>query len=151
VRTLCATTQEWLDEEGGASDTKTFKAKQAAISKMAEPVFSRFAELTKRPEAVASASKLLADVRVTVARWNETHPQITETEKEAFLVVVDKAEEWIKNSTAAQDEKKPHEEPAFHSKEVKPQMDAVAAKMQVLVKKPKPKPVPIKEVRQSAQ
>lgn len=149
VRALCSTTQEWLDEEGGAADTKTFKAKQSAISKMAEPVFSRYSELKKRPEAVASATKLLTDVRVTVARWNETHPQITEAEKEAFLVIVDKAEEWIKNSTAAQDEKKSHEEPAFHSKEVKPQMDAVAAKMQVLVKKPKPKPVPVKEVNET--
>ena len=147
VTVLCSSTQEWLDEESTSADMKTFKAKQAAISKIAEPIFSRLSELTKRPAEIKAAMKDLADVRVAVSRWNETHPQITTNETDAFMLVVDKADEWIKTSVAAQEEKKPHEEPAFHSKEIKPQTDAVAIKMQVLLKKPKPKPVLVKEVR----
>jgi hypoxia up-regulated 1 len=151
VEELCSAASLWLEDESANAGVKDFKAKQATVSKPAEAIFSRFSETTKRPEAVKKAQTLLAAARKAVDGWNETHPQITDAEKETFLAAVTVAEEWITSNEEKQAATKPHEEPAFHSKEIKPITDGVAAKMQALLKKPKPKPVPVaKEVRASS-
>lgn len=150
IEKLCSTASEWLEEDGHKAELSDFKAKLKDISDAAEMVFSRYSELKKRPAAVKQAMDLLVSARAAVNIWNETHPQITEEEKEKFLEAVTAAEMWMEKSTTSQEAKKPHEQPAFHSKEVKPITDAVALKMQTLLKKPKPKPAPIaKEVRSS--
>lgn len=149
VEKICSETSEWLDEDGAKPETSVadFKAKQAAVFKAAEPIFSRRSELKKRPEAVKQSTELLSSVRAAVSMWNETHPQITTNETATFLEAVAAAESWIAKNVEAQSAKQPHEEPAFHSKDLKPFMDGVAEKMQRLVKKPKPKPIPsVKEV-----
>jgi len=41
-----------------------------------EPLYFRLDESTKRPEAVAMAEKRLKDIKLLVAKWETTLPQV---------------------------------------------------------------------------
>jgi len=138
---LCNTTEEWLYDEGRSADMAAYKAKQKEITKIAEPIFFRFAELTARPAAVKQATKDLTEVRTKVGGWAESKPHITDVEKEKLLEAVTAAEAWIAEKEAAQALVKAHEAPVFESADVPQQLKAVGVQYEKLLKKPKPAPV----------
>lgn len=133
---------EWLDETGSNTDTQVYKDRLAVVEKKANAIYTRLAELTTRPAEVAKARTKLEKYKKTVSTWNETMPQITEDEKTKLLDLVGKAESWLDEMVEVQSQRKPHEDLAFLSSEIKPALKSATNLFDKLLKK-KPLPPPV--------
>jgi hypothetical protein len=76
LSTLVAASVEWLDDEGYDVETPEYKGKLAEVEGLVEPLYFRLEEAAKRPEAVAMAEKRLKDIRLLVAKWETSLPQV---------------------------------------------------------------------------
>jgi hypoxia up-regulated 1 len=76
IVTMSNEAEEWLYEDGRNADVTEYTAKQGAIRKKAEAIFTRYSELKERPEAVKKALAALEDVRGKVATWADKMPQV---------------------------------------------------------------------------
>jgi DNA repair ATPase RecN len=76
VTTLVAASVDWLDDEGYDVATEVYKTKLGEVEGLVEPLYFRLDESTKRPEAVAMAEKRLKDIKLLVAKWETTLPQV---------------------------------------------------------------------------
>lgn len=141
VLELCSQTDEWLYEEGAKGDIATFKTKQSQISKLAEPIFLRFSELTARPAAVEKARKAITEVRIKVAEWDTKMPHISEEEKSKLLDTVAKVESWLDEKEEKQKSLPDTVEAAFMAEDVPAQLKTLGLQFEKLLKKPKPAPV----------
>merc|ERR1712205_157500 len=97
-------------------------------------------EFVSRPKAVEAAEKRLVDIRALMKKWETTMPQVTADERASVIVLVDKAEAWIKEKKDEQEKLARHEPPAFLSKNVDTQLKPVATLVTKLGRKPKPAP-----------
>lgn len=140
---LVASSLEWLDDDGYDAVTDVYVSKKADVEDLAEPLFFRLAESTSRPEAVTQAVKRLSDIRLLMAKWVDTLPQVTEEERGDVIALVEKAEAWVDDKVAAQKEVAGHEAPKFTAAEVQAQLKATANLVTRLSRKPKPKPKPV--------
>lgn len=140
VMDLANAAEEWLYDDGRDQTVAVYAKKQAEVKAAAEAIFRRFSEVKARKEAVAAASKSLSEVRKQVGSWAEKMPHISDEEKDALLALVQVAEQWIADKTAAQDKASPFDKPVFDSLEVTPQLKPVAAMVEKLMRKPKPAP-----------
>ena len=140
VMDLAQAANDWLDDEGMNSDVATYKAKQTTIKIPAEAIFKRISELTDRPAVVIKAREQLTGVKIAVAKWSETMPQVTDEEKSKLIELVDKAVTWLDEKEELQKAKTSFEAAAFDSADVMPQLKMVGITFEKLLKKPKPPP-----------
>lgn len=131
----------WLDEDGFDAATKVYKEKKADVAKLYDPLAFRLEEAEARPAAVAAAKKRVKDIRLLVAKWEKTLPQVTEEERGEVLALCDKAEAWVEEKEAAQAAHASSEAPLFTSAEVGAILKPTAALVTKLSRKPAPKPV----------
>lgn len=115
-----------------------YKAKETEIKVKAVAIFNRFAELTKRPEAVKKARTVLADTKAAVEAMVEKMPHVTEEERKKVLDLVEKAQEWLTEKETAQAAASPTEPPVFESSEIPAQLRPITLAVEKLMKKPKP-------------
>lgn len=93
---------EWIDMEGAKGEVSQFKAKQASLKDLAEPIFRRYSELSARPTAVSKAREQLAGVKIMIEKWTDTMPHITDEEKGKLRSEVDKVVAWLDDKETAQ-------------------------------------------------
>ena len=55
-----------------------YKTKQTDVMDLSAPLFFRLEENSARPAAVKMATKRLKDIRLLVAKWEESMPQVKE-------------------------------------------------------------------------
>lgn len=140
ARQLAMDAEEWLDGDGYGADLTTMKAKFAEISEPFEKILLRVSEMKDRPAAIEALQKKLTDVEQLMVKWETSMPQITEEERSNVLEKVEDIRKWISENEEAQAAKKPHEEPAFLSKDVPQQSLPLETLVLRLSRKPKPKP-----------
>jgi hypoxia up-regulated 1 len=99
---LATSLEDWLYEDGGKASINDFKNKHASLRAMAEVILKRVSELKDRPEAIAKAKKILADVEASMLTWEEKFPQITSDEKDKMAELIKKVNDWIQDKEAAQ-------------------------------------------------
>eukprot|EP00614_Pseudopedinella_elastica_P026670 CAMPEP_0172615954 /NCGR_PEP_ID=MMETSP1068-20121228/62611_1 /TAXON_ID=35684 /ORGANISM="Pseudopedinella elastica, Strain CCMP716" /LENGTH=966 /DNA_ID=CAMNT_0013421253 /DNA_START=59 /DNA_END=2959 /DNA_ORIENTATION=+ len=134
---------DWLDDEGFDQEAAVYKTKQTDVMDLSAPLFFRLEENSARPAAVKMATKRLKDIRLLVAKWEESMPQVTEEERGEVLALVAKAEAWLDEKVALQAEVPGHEAPKFTANEVSAQLKPTANLVTKLSRKPKPKPKPV--------
>ena len=133
--------EDWLYEaEAKEADVSVFKSKHKELRKLAEPIFDRHVESTKRPEAVETARKTIATVRSKMAEWPEKRPWVNETEIAKVEGLLSVAEKWLDEKEVEQSTIEPSEEAVFRSEDVPKQLSVVAREFEKLLKKPKPAP-----------
>jgi hypoxia up-regulated 1 len=145
IQKLVSTAEHWLEEEGYHADLATTEDKYAELAGPFEKIMLRISESTARPEAIESLRKKLTDVEGLMVKWEESKPQVTKEERDNVLAEIEKVRKWIEDMEKAQKKKKPHEEPAFLSKDVIPQLKPIKQLVEKLNRKPKPKPEPKNE------
>mmetsp|Transcript_41657 Transcript_41657/g.53737 ORF Transcript_41657/g.53737 Transcript_41657/m.53737 type:complete len:149 (+) Transcript_41657:1576-2022(+) len=91
-------------------------------------------------QKVEMAQKRLKDIRLLVEKWVESMPQVTESERADVIALVEKAETWLEEKVALQEDAPLHEPPFFTSTEVAQSLKATANLVTRLSRKPKPKP-----------
>lgn len=145
VRKLAEAAEDWLYEDGYSADLATMEDKYAELSVPFEKIMLRISEKTARPNAIEALKTKLTEIEALMAKWEESKPQVTEEERTSVLDKVEEARKWIDDMEKKQSKKKPHEEPAFLSEEVAPQLKPIQAIVVKLNRKPKPKPEKKKE------
>lgn len=140
---MTATVLEWLDDDGYDAKTELYHEKKASVQELADPLFFRHTELSARPETVAMARKRVKDIKLLVAKWVDSMPQVTEEEREEVLASCEKVATWLDEKEEAQAKAEPHEAPVFTSTEVNAQLKPTANLVTRLSRKPKPKPPPV--------
>lgn len=145
IQKFVGTAEHWLEEEGYHADLATTEDKYAELAGPFEKIMLRISESTARPEAIESLGKKLTDVEGLMVKWEESKPQVTKEERDSVLAEVENVRKWIEDMEKAQAKKKPHEEPAFLSKDVIPQLKPIKQLVEKLNRKPKPKPEPKNE------
>ena len=140
VRKLAEDAEEWLYEDGYNADLATMEDKYAELSVPFEKILLRISEATDRPAAIEALGKKLTEIEALMEKWVEAKPQVTDEERKEVLDKVKIAREWIAGKEKVQSKKKPHEDPAFLSKEVPLQLKPIETLLVRLNRKPKPKP-----------
>lgn len=150
VSNLASKAEDWMYEDGYSADLTTMEAKFLELSEPFEKILLRVSESTARPEAVAELEKKLLDVEELMKKWETTKPHVTEDERKEVLDKVGAAKEWLKDANKKQSKKKDHDDAAFLSEEVAPQLRPIESLVVRLSKKPKPKPEKKKEDEKQA-
>ena len=88
VTTLVAASVDWLDDEGYDVATEVYKTKHGEVEGLVEPLYFRLDEAIKRPEAVAMAEKRLKDIKLLVAKWETTLPQVVESVEVVTHIII---------------------------------------------------------------
>ena len=140
VSKLASEAETWLDDEGYKADLATTEDKYAELSAPFEKIVLRMDESIARPETMERLRKSLTDVEAMVATWVDEKPQITEEERAEVLKQVEEVRKWADEKEKKQSKKKPHEDPAFLSSDIPPQVLPIRQKVKFLNKRPKPKP-----------
>ncbi|TFJ83042.1 hypothetical protein NSK_005667 [Nannochloropsis salina CCMP1776] len=137
-------TDDWMYDEGRDVEASVYKERTTQVRALAVPIFLRQAEGPggARAAALEAAVKNVAEVRALVKRWNVTMPWLTEEEKESLLSEATVVETWLQEKEAAQAAKEGHEEPAFLSIDVAPQLKKMKDIARRLGRKPAPPPPP---------
>merc|ERR1711871_1263418 len=143
--------EDWLYEaEAKTADVTVFKGKHKDLRRLAEPIFDRHVESSKRPEAVASARKTIASVRNKMAEWPEKRPWVNETEIAKVEGLLSVAEKWLDDKEVEQEAMEGSEDPVFRSEDVPKQLSVVAREFERLLKKPKPAPPKVEKSNSTA-
>merc|ERR1711916_426474 len=143
--------EDWLYEaEAKTADVSVFKGKHKELRRLAEPIFDRHVESTKRPEAVETARKTIATVRSKMAEWPEKRPWINETEIAKVEGLLGVAEKWLDEKEVEQNGIEPSAEAVFRSEDVPKQLSVVAREFEKLLKKPKPVPPKVDKTNSTA-
>ncbi|CAM9761396.1 unnamed protein product [Chrysoparadoxa australica] len=132
--------EDWLYDDGYDEEASVYKAKRAELAALNDPIMLRIEELESRPLAVQASRHFIAKVRESVAKWAETKPHITESERDDVTAKLDKAEQWLNTKEAEQAALAGHEAPAFLSTDVEPELKGLKALVSKLAKKQPPPP-----------
>ena len=138
---LAKKAEEWLEETANAATPVTeYKDHLKAITTVADAIFTRFSELTARPQAIKKVNSAILQLRTAISTWSEKLPQITKNETEQMLASIQQVEEWIEAKQALQSTHDPTLAPLFNSTETLLQLKPVQALYEKLIRKPKPPP-----------
>ena len=72
---------------------QVYQTKKADVEDLAEPLFFRHDELTARPAAVAMARNRVRDIKLLVAKWVDSMPQVVK-KNQNHRVQIWKEEQW---------------------------------------------------------
>jgi len=145
VREALSTAADWLETDGTDVSTKEYVDKKKELEKLANPIFERQEELTKRPLQVAMLSYLITNSRKALENITE-NLKVEVEEREGLLNLIDEAEGWLNTKLEEQEHKLPHEEPAFLSAQVSDWHSTIEKILRKLMKrKPRPTPTPTLE------
>lgn len=140
-RKLAEDTEDWLYyDDGATADLATMEEKFLELSGPFEKILLRIKENKERPEMVEKIEKQLADIEKLMTKWETTMPHVTDEEKAEVVELVEAVRKTVADKLEEQAAKKPHEEPAFLSKELAVELKPLETKVLKLSKKPKPKP-----------
>lgn len=140
ISKLANDAEEWLYDDGYNADLATMEAKFAELATPAEKIFFRVAELNARPVAVEALKTRLDKIVNLMTKWETTHPQITEEERNEVITKVEEIKTWLAEKEAEQEKVSATEDPVFSSAELPAKTKGVEILVNRLSKKPKPKP-----------
>ena len=78
--------ESWLYDDGATAGVVEYEAKLAAVQALVNPLLRRADEFGRRPRVINETRALLAGVAKTIAAWNKTHPQVSQSECKASAV-----------------------------------------------------------------
>ncbi|GJP38154.1 hypothetical protein CLOM_g22591 [Closterium sp. NIES-68] len=133
--------EDWLYMDGENAKVAEFKAKLADLKKTGDAFMFRKNELTARPAAVGVGRSFADSTYDLLESWRTDKPWLNATtDIDPVLADVEAFVKWLDDKTAAQSKKRPHEDPAFSSKDVYSRVDTIEAKVNRIKRIPKPKP-----------
>lgn len=144
LRSALADAEDWLYGDGDSASAAEYRAKLKALRKGGDAIEERAAEAEARPKVTKAALDFVELALKAANAWPTIKPWLNETEVEAAVKSIEEFRDWVKTSMEAQEKKKPHEDPAFTTRELARRMDATRRVFTRLNNKPKPvvKPPP---------
>ena len=132
--------EDWLYTEEGEHANKTaYESKHGDLMAVSDAFIFRAKESSLRPESLTYAKKWIAETKKNIATWKEKKPYIFANETEPLLKDIDELVAFLEEKEKEQENKEPHEDPAFSSKEVKGELSKRMTKYKKLKAKPAPK------------
>lgn len=139
LREALSSAEEWIYDNEEEETAEKYESKLAALKKLYDPIHLRYTELVSLPKVLNHTASVISLVRKAMGNqlsWlpEEDHLRMNSTIAEFT--------EWLANSTLAQADKEPYEDPVFTSSDVIEQISGVTKLYERLSKRVKPKPKP---------
>lgn len=140
----CNSAASWLEEQGDSTEIQAYVDKLAEVRALSDPILSRAAEMTLRPEAVARTRTAVTQTKEYIQSWvNKTWLSNT-SEYKQLVNLTEQFEKWLDEKEAEQAAKAAHEPAVFESTHLKTRMNPIAKLVSQLMKR-KPPVAPVKQ------
>ncbi|KAJ3131060.1 hypothetical protein HK101_004828, partial [Irineochytrium annulatum] len=140
LKTLLATSQEWLYENADEAQTDDFKDKLSALKSLHTPMLHRRNEERTRPDAIEALRTALNTTRGMLTMLQETdamaeEPALTPADITAAGKSMDDVEKWLDEKVAAQEKLDKHETPAVLTRELESRKESLDREFMRLLQK----------------
>ncbi|KAK9052591.1 hypothetical protein SSX86_029220 [Deinandra increscens subsp. villosa] len=132
--------QDWLYTDGEDASASQFQEHLDQLKAIGDPIFSRYKELTARPEASKSAKLYFSELQEIVSGWKSKKPWISKEKIDQVLHEAENFKKWLNNKEDEQQKTPASSSPAYTSQEVVSKLLDLQDKVANTNKIPKPKP-----------
>jgi hypothetical protein len=150
IRESIASAEEWLYDEGAATDMETYKARLREVKEVVEPVFFRLVELEERPKLLNDTQAFITASYKLMGAWKTSHPQINVNETADAVAAVEKFDKWFAAQLTAQETLSNLETPTLTRDMVTTRVKPITDLLTRLSRKPKPTPKPTPKAKVNA-
>jgi len=143
--------EQWLYQEGEHANKTAYFDKMAELTKIGDPMLSRFWEAEHRPQRFESLKKLVINYQQFADSTDEKYAHIEAEDRDIVRKAASEVDNWLLTSMIQQDKLKPYDQPALLCSEIDSKFRELLNKCQPIATKPKPEPKPEPKTEQKAE
>jgi heat shock 70kDa protein 4 len=140
LKSLMTATENWLYDEGYETTKQEYERKLVELKKIGNPVDGRFHQHSQRPAVVDALKKQIELCKSFVIASPETHPHVTDEERDRVRKEFEATEEWFYDLLSKQGELALSAEPVLTCEAISAKrMTLFQTTNPIMSSKPKPK------------